>query len=114
MATFSTANRSTATVTADVDAVWDVLTDPDQIARLTPFLHSVKEEGEHWVWQLTRVPVLASIPRIVTRGDVFKRGLRIGVAAAGLAVVLAAAAGASCYLAREYEPLVFIVSGGRL
>ena len=60
MATFSTANRSTATVTADVDAVWDVLTDPDQIARLTPFLHSVKEEGEHWVWQLTKVPVLGA------------------------------------------------------
>ena len=62
----------------------------------------------------TRVPVLASIPRIVTRADALKRGLRIGVAAAGLAVVLAAAAGASRYLAREYEPLVFIVSGGRL
>ena len=62
----------------------------------------------------TRVPVLASIPRIVTRADALKRGLRIGVAAAGLVVVLAAAAGASRYLAREYEPLVFIVSGGRL
>ena len=37
-----------------------VLTDPDQIARLTPFLHSVKEEGEHWVWQLTKVPVLGA------------------------------------------------------
>jgi len=60
MATFSTANRSTATVTAPVDAVWDVLTDPDQIARLTPFLHSVKEEGEHWVWQLSKVPVLGA------------------------------------------------------
>ena len=60
MATFSTATRSTATVTADVDAVWDVLTDPDQIARLTPFLQSVKEEGEHWVWQLTKVPVLGA------------------------------------------------------
>ena len=40
MATFSTANRSTATVTAPVDAVWEVLTDPDQIARLTPFLQA--------------------------------------------------------------------------
>ena len=58
MATFSTSNRSAATVTADVDAVWAVLTDPDAIARLTPFLHSVTEVGEHWVWQLTRIPVL--------------------------------------------------------
>ena len=60
MATFSTANRSAATVSADVDAVWDVLTDPDQLARLTPFLHSVTEEGEHWVWQLSKVPVLGA------------------------------------------------------
>ena len=58
MATFTTANRSTATITADVDAVWDVLTDPDLIARLTPFLKSVEEEGTHWVWQMTKVPVL--------------------------------------------------------
>ena len=60
MATFSTENRSTATISADVDAVWAVLTDPDQVARLTPFLHSVKEEGEHWVWQLSKVPVLGA------------------------------------------------------
>jgi carbon monoxide dehydrogenase subunit G len=58
MATFTTANRSTATITADVDAVWDVLTDPHLIARLTPFLKSVEEEGTHWVWQMTKVPVL--------------------------------------------------------
>ena len=58
MATFTTSNRSTATITADVDAVWDVLTDPDLLARLTPFLQSVEEEGTHWVWQMTKVPVL--------------------------------------------------------
>lgn len=60
MATFSTSTRTGATVTAGVDDVWDVLTDPDQIARLTPFLHSVREEGEHWVWQMTKVPVLGA------------------------------------------------------
>lgn len=62
----------------------------------------------------TRVPVLASIPRIVTRGDAFRKILRVGVAAVGLALGLAAAAGASCYVAREYEPLVFMVSGDRV
>ena len=60
MATFSTSTRTGATVTAGVDDVWDVLTDPDQIARLTPFLHSVHEEGDHWVWQMTKVPVLGA------------------------------------------------------
>lgn len=58
MATFSTSNRSAATVTADVDAVWAVLSDPDAVARFTPFLHSVTEAGEHWEWRLTRIPVL--------------------------------------------------------
>ena len=58
MATFSTANRSAATVTAPPDAVWAVLTDPNLVARLTPFLRTVRERGEHWVWELARVPVL--------------------------------------------------------
>jgi carbon monoxide dehydrogenase subunit G len=59
MASFSTTTSSGATITAEVDAVWDVLTDPEQIARLTPFLNSVTPQGdEHWVWQLHKVPVL--------------------------------------------------------
>jgi carbon monoxide dehydrogenase subunit G len=58
MAAFKTANRSAATVTAPPDAVWDVLTDPDLVARLTPFLRTVRERGEHWVWELSRIPVL--------------------------------------------------------
>lgn len=58
MATFSTSSRSAATVTAGVHEVWDVLTDPALVARLTPFLHTVRPEGEHWVWQMTKVPVL--------------------------------------------------------
>ncbi|GAA4410867.1 hypothetical protein GCM10023168_31060 [Fodinibacter luteus] len=60
MATFSTSSRSTATVTAEVGEVWAVLTDPDLLARFTPFLHSVTEHGEHWVWQLSRIPVLGA------------------------------------------------------
>lgn len=58
MTTFTTSNRSVATVTAEVHEVWEVLTDPALLARLTPFLHSVTEHGEHWVWQLTKIPVL--------------------------------------------------------
>lgn len=60
MATFSTTNHSTATVTAAPAAVWHALTDPDLMARLTPFLHSVTEQDEHWVWQLSKVPVLGT------------------------------------------------------
>lgn len=59
MASFTTSNRSAATVTAGVDEVWAVLTDPDLLARFTPFLHTVRPEGtDHWVWEMTKVPVL--------------------------------------------------------
>jgi len=58
MATFSSSTRSGATVTASVHEVWDALTDPTLVARMTPFLQAVRAEGEHWVWQMTKVPVL--------------------------------------------------------
>ncbi|GGL36564.1 SRPBCC family protein [Phycicoccus endophyticus] len=58
MATFSTSTTSSATVTATPEEVWAALTDPDVVARLTPFLHRVTERGEHWVWEMTKVPVL--------------------------------------------------------
>ncbi len=47
MARFSTSTRSAATVSAEPEAVWATLTDPDEIARLTPFLQRVTEHGEH-------------------------------------------------------------------
>ena len=61
----------------------------------------------------TRVPVLARIPRIVTRADVFWRFVKVSLAVLLLAVGLAAAAGASYYVARDREQLVLILGGGR-
>lgn len=58
MARFSTSTRTDAVVTASQDEVWATLTDPDLVAHLTPFLRTVREHGEHWVWELARVPVL--------------------------------------------------------
>ncbi len=58
MATFETSTRTAATVTAPPEDVWEALTDPDLVARLTPFLRTVRERGEHWVWELAKVPVL--------------------------------------------------------
>ena len=62
----------------------------------------------------TKIPVLARIPRIVTRGDVVRRTLKVGASVVLLAAGLAAAAGASYYLAHESEQLVVILSGGRV
>jgi len=61
----------------------------------------------------TRVPVLARIPRIVTRADVAWKFVRVSLAIALLAVGLAAAAGASYYVGHDREQLVFILGGGR-
>ena len=59
MSRFSTSTRSAATVTASPEEVWGALTDPGLVARLTPFLRTVREHGErHWVWELARVPLL--------------------------------------------------------
>lgn len=59
MATFTTSTTSGATVTAGSSEVWAALTDPALLARFTPFLHRVTAAGDdHWVWEMSRVPVL--------------------------------------------------------
>ena len=58
MTTFTTSTRSGATISAPAEQVWETLTDPAMIARLTPFLSRVTADGEHWVWEMTKVPVL--------------------------------------------------------
>ena len=61
----------------------------------------------------TRVPVLARIPLISTRGDLFRRFVRAGLGVVLLAILIVAAAGATSYVARGSEQLVFILSGSR-
>jgi len=59
MASFTTGTVSEATVTAHPEEVWSALSEPTLIAQLTPFLKKVSPHGdEHWVWELTRIPVL--------------------------------------------------------
>ena len=58
MTTFTTSTRTGATVSAPPGQIWETLTDPAMIARLTPFLSRVTERGDHWVWEMTKVPVL--------------------------------------------------------
>lgn len=58
MATFSATKTSEATVAHPRAHVWDVLTDPDTVARLTPMVRSITATGDRWRWQLVRIPVL--------------------------------------------------------
>jgi polysaccharide chain length determinant protein (PEP-CTERM system associated) len=59
---------------------------------------------------LTRIPVLASIPRILTPGDVVRRRLRACLAVALTAVALTAGMGSTYAVARENEPLVWMLA----
>ena len=58
MATFSATKTSEATVSHPRDLVWEVLTDPATVARLTPMVRSITADGDRWHWQLVRIPVL--------------------------------------------------------
>lgn len=55
---FQASTRSEAVVRADRSVIWAALTDPELLPRLTPFLESITVDGNHWCWQLQRIPVL--------------------------------------------------------
>jgi carbon monoxide dehydrogenase subunit G len=55
---FSATTSSQADVSADRAEVWDVLTDPDALAELTPLLRSIDVDGDLWRWCFTQVPLL--------------------------------------------------------
>jgi carbon monoxide dehydrogenase subunit G len=57
---FSAGTRAEAVVLAPRQAVWDVLVDPELMARFTPFLESITADGEHWRWQLSGLNVLGA------------------------------------------------------
>ena len=47
-----------AVVSADRSAVWEILTDPEALPELTPFLNEITADGDLWRWQMGRIPVL--------------------------------------------------------
>lgn len=58
MTVFSASKRSTAVVPFARDAVWDVLRDASQVARLTPMVRSIEDHGSTWLWKLAPIEVL--------------------------------------------------------
>jgi carbon monoxide dehydrogenase subunit G len=57
VATFSSSRSDTADVPHPVEAVWDVLVDPDAIARMTPMVSRIMADGDQWTWCLQGVPL---------------------------------------------------------
>lgn len=58
MATFTRTRNDTADVPHPVEDVWNLLVDPDAIARLTPLVSRIDVDGQgRWIWALQGVPV---------------------------------------------------------
>jgi len=55
---FRSRNVSIATVPADVDALWSVVTDTAVLAELTPLVAHIDPDGDRWVWTLIGVSAL--------------------------------------------------------
>ena len=78
MARFTASTESTAVVRADRMAIWKALTDPDLLPRLTPYLAHIEVEGDHWRWEMVRLPVLnLTIAPSFTEQMTFVEGERI-------------------------------------
>lgn len=56
MTWFTATRTSTAVVTADREQVWQVLSDPAEVARLTPLVRRIDVDGDHWRWAMEEVP----------------------------------------------------------
>lgn len=55
---FSATNESEAVVAADRAAIWEVITSPVLLPKLTPLLTKIDADGELWRWHLIRLNVL--------------------------------------------------------
>lgn len=79
MSRFTATNKSAATLKSPRDAVWDALTDPELLPRLTPYLNRIDVVDDRWTWHVTRVPVLGkSIGSTFTEVMTFDKPQRIG------------------------------------
>ena len=58
MTRFPGTTTSSGIVTASRDDVWELLTDPSAVARLTPFVKSIEADGDRWVWRMGNIPGL--------------------------------------------------------
>ena len=78
MGQFSATTESTAMVAAERKKIWDVLTDPVLLPKLTPLLTSIDTDGDLWRWHMVRIAALGvSVIPAFTEKMVFDEGKRI-------------------------------------
>ena len=58
MTRFSADTRAEAVVGAPRAAIWAALTDPALVGDMTPFVKSIRADGDHWLWQMGGLKVL--------------------------------------------------------
>jgi carbon monoxide dehydrogenase subunit G len=79
MTRFSAHNSSAATLKYPRKDIWDALTDPELLPRLTPYLHSIDVDGDRWRWNVAKVPLLGkSIGTTFTEVMTFEEPTYIG------------------------------------
>lgn len=58
MTRFTASTQTDGVVTADRDAVWELLTDPAAVTRMTPLVREIEVDGDRWVWHMSGIPGL--------------------------------------------------------
>lgn len=58
MTRFSAEMRAADVVHAPQERIWEILTDPDQLAPLVPRIESIEAVGDRWCWRLVGYHVL--------------------------------------------------------
>lgn len=80
---FRARNVSDASLQSPPGRVWEVLTDPELLPVLTPYLKRIdvdesRTDGVRWTWQLTHIPVMsATIAPTFTEVMTFEEPTRI-------------------------------------
>jgi carbon monoxide dehydrogenase subunit G len=79
VATFTSSTTAQAVVPVERDRVWEVLIDPDLVARFTPFIKRIEPVGDsHWVWHMSGLSVLGKgFAATFTERMTLKEGERI-------------------------------------
>ena len=79
MTRFTATNRSSATLKSSREDIWNALTDPTLLPKLTPYLQRIDADGDRWTWHVTKVPLMGkSIGTVFTELMSFDEPSRIG------------------------------------
>ena len=78
MTTFTATTTAEAIVPVERERVWEILVDPDLVARFTPFISGITAEGDHWIWTLAGLKVAGkSFGATFTEKMTLDEGVRI-------------------------------------